>query len=176
VALAIFVAAILLLSIRSLVAGLLVLLVVAAALALLSATMGNIWRYPLYLMPVLINTTLGVLFGRTLLPGRTPLITGISIRLHGKLEVGVADYTRHVTQIWTAFFTLLLIESLTLALVAPLEIWSLFTNILNYLFAGLLFVGEYFYRVRHLDHLEHPDFVRFLRSLSRVSPGVFTRQ
>ena len=77
---------------------------------------------------------------------------------------------------WTLFFILLAFESLLLALFAPLEIWSLFANLLNYLLAGLLFTGEYFFRVQHLDDLEHPSFSRFVRNLSRVDPRVFNKQ
>jgi len=176
VALLVFLAIPLILTAHSLMAGLAAVLAVAAAITLLSGIVADNWKYLLYLMPVTINTALGIFFGRTLLPGKTPLITGFSIRMRGKLEPGVAGYTRRVTQLWTAFFILLAVESLMLALFAPVEVWSLFTNILNYLFAGLLFVGEYHYRVRHLDNLEHPGFTRFLRNLSKANPGAFNRR
>lgn len=45
------------------------------------------------------------------------------------------------------------IESLILALFSSLAVWSLFTNILNYLFIAALFVIEYGYRrLRFRDH------------------------
>ncbi len=156
--------------------GLIAALAAAAAIALLAATFESSEQLLLYLTPVLINATLAVFFGRTLLPGETPIITRFSILLRGKLEPGVVRYTRRVTQVWTLFFILLALESLLLALFAPLEIWSLFANILNYLLAGLLFAGEYFFRVHHLRDLEHPGFTRFVRNLSRVDPRVFNKQ
>ena len=164
------------LSSRSRAKGLLAVLAVTAAIALLAAAIENSEQLLLYLIPVLINTTLAVFFGRTLLPGETPLVTRLSILLRGRLEPRVAGYTRRVTQMWTLFFILLALESVLLALFAPLEIWSLFTNLLNYLLAGLLFTGEYFFRVRYLDDLEHPSFSGFVRSLSRVDPRVFGKQ
>ena len=156
--------------------GLFAALATAAAVALLAATFESSEQLLLYLMPVLINAALAVFFGRTLLPGETPLITRFSILLRGKLEPRVVSYTRRVTQVWTLFFILLALESLLLALFAPLEIWSLFANILNYLLAGLLFAGEYFFRVHHLHDLEHPGFPRFVRNLSRLDPRVVNKQ
>ena len=151
-------------------------LAVAATVALLAATIKNGEQLLLYLMPILINASLAIFFGRTLLPGETPLITRFSILLRGKLELRVVSYTRRITQLWTLFFILLALESLLLALFAPLEIWSLFTNLLNYLLAGLLFAGEYFFRVHHLHDLEHSSFPSFVRNLSRVDPRVINKQ
>jgi uncharacterized membrane protein len=161
---------------RSRAGGLFAALAAAAVVALLAATLEHSEQLLLYLMPVLMNAALAVFFGRTLIPGETPLITRFSILLRGKLEPRVVSYTRRVTQVWTLFFILLALESLLLALFTPLEIWSLFANILNYLFAGLLFAGEYCFRVHHLHDLEHPDFLRFVRSLSQVDPRVVNKQ
>jgi len=147
-----------------------------AILILLAAVIEGSEHLLLYLMPIFLNTALSIFFGWTLLPGKTPLITRISILMRGKLEPHVVSYTRRLTQVWTFFFVLLALESLLLALFAPLEIWSLFTNILNYLLAGLLFTGEYFFRIRHLDDLEHPSFPNFMRYLSSVDPRVFNKQ
>ena len=161
---------------RSRARGLFAALAVTAAVSLLAATLEGSEQLLLYLMPVLINAILAVIFARTLLPGETPLVTRFSILLRGKLEPQVVSYTRRVTQVWTLFFILLALESLLLALFAPLEIWSLFANILNYLLAGLLFAGEYFFRVHYLHDLEHPGFPRFVRNLSRVDRRVFNKQ
>lgn len=160
---------------RSLTARLFTALAVAATVALLAAMIKNGEQLLLYLIPVLINASLAVFFGRSLLPGKTPLITRFSILLRGKLEPRVVSYTRRVTQLWTLFFIMLALESLLLALFAPLEIWSLFTNLLNYLLAGLLFTGEYFFRVHHLHDLEHASFPSFVRNLSRVDPRVINK-
>ena len=46
---------------------------------------------------------------------------------------------------------------------ASKELWSLFTNLLNYLVVGTLFGGEYLYRrYRFRDH-DHPSFPEYLR-------------
>ena len=118
-----------------------------------------------YLPPILINLLLAVLFGSTLRRGRTPLVTQYSILHRGRLEPDVVGYTRRVTQVWTAFFLLLAGESLLLALFATVETWSLFANVLNYVFVAALLVGEYLWRLRCLSGLEHPSLVQFLLSL-----------
>jgi len=164
-----------LLAFRSLKAGIFVLVTTTIFLLPVMA-MEGIDRQLLYLLPVLINLTLAVLFGRTLLPGETPLITRFAILLSGRLEPGVPSYTRRVTWLWTLFLVLLALESILLALFAPLEVWSLFVNILNYLLAGLLFAGEYFFRIRYLNDLQHPGFSRFVHNLSRVAPRAFNKQ
>lgn len=121
-----------------------------------------------YLPPIIINLMLALLFGRTLRRGATPLITQYSILLRKRLEPDVVVYTRRVTQLWTGLFLLLAGESLLLALFAPLEIWSLFANLLNYMFTAVFFVGEYLFRLRHLSRLEHPGFFEFLRSVASI--------
>jgi len=157
-------------------AGIFAALTIATIVILLVTAREDIGQQLLYLMPVLINFTLAVVFGRTLRPGETPLITRFAILLNGRPEPRVVSYTRRVTRLWTLFFVLLALESLLLALFAPLEIWSLFVNILNYLLAGLLFAGEYFYRIRHLDDLEHTGFSRFVHNLFRIAPRAFNKQ
>jgi len=175
-ALLMLLAAPVLLASRSRSAGMFAVLITAAFVILLAMAREDIDQQLLYLMPVLLNFTLAVIFGRTLLPGETPLITRFAILLSGRLEPRVVSYTRQVTRLWTLFFVLLALESLLLALFAPLEIWSLFVNVLNYLLAGLLFAGEYFFRIRHLDDVEHTGFFRFVRNLSRVTPRAFNKQ
>jgi uncharacterized membrane protein len=61
-------------------------------------------------------------------------------------------------------------ESILLALYAPPLVWSLFTNFLNYFFLLLFFLVEYFLRVRLFPEQEHPGFIPFLRSLTKVDP------
>ncbi|MEJ2456466.1 MAG: hypothetical protein P8103_20275 [Candidatus Thiodiazotropha sp.] len=123
----------------------------------------------LKLPPVLINGILCLLFGYTLLPGRKPLISRFAEIMHGHaLDALSLRYTRGVTLLWSALFALLMLESLLLGLFAEPEVWSLFTNFLNYLFVLLLFVVEYRLRLRRLPHLEHAGFFRFLLDLRRI--------
>lgn len=129
----------------------------------------------MYLPPVLINIALMVVFGRSLLPGATPLVGRIASLWRGRLDAAVALYTRRVTIAWTAFFALMVVESIALALFAPLYVWSLFTNLLNYVFILLFFVIEYQLRLYCLPDHEHLSFRAFchlvlstdLRSLAR---------
>jgi uncharacterized membrane protein len=117
----------------------------------------------IYVPPVLINIALMILFGRTLLPGATPLVARIASLWRGELDQEVALYTRRVTIAWTAFFALMAAESAVLALFAPLYIWSMFTNLLNYVFVLSFFVIEYQLRLYVLSSHEHLSFRAFCR-------------
>ena len=129
----------------------------------------------MFIPPVLINIALMTLFGRSLLPGATPLVARIASLFRGSLDHELALYTRRVTIAWTIFFALMAAESVALALFAPLHIWSLFTNFLNYVFMLLFFVIEYQLRLYLLPNHEHLSFRAFchlvvstdLRSLTR---------
>ncbi len=129
----------------------------------------------LYLPPVLINIALMILFGRTLLPGATPLVARVASLWRGPLDLAVAQYTRRVTISWTIFFALMLLESITLALFAPLHIWSLFTNFLNYVFVLLFFVIEYQLRLYCLPSHEHLSFRAFCRLLASTDLRTLAR-
>ena len=100
----------------------------------------------LYLPPFLIQGTLLWLFAGSLQQGKEPLITRIARVVFQQQDEATAHYTRRVTQLWSLFFIALLIETLLLTLFAPLEIWSLFANIVNYLLIVLLFSAEFVYR------------------------------
>ncbi len=102
--------------------------------------------YALFLPPVLINLLLLVVFARSLLPGCEPLITRVARLERDRLPPALINYTRRLTWVWTAFFAAMMLESVLLAAYTSLEVWSLFTNILNYVFVAALFVGEYIYR------------------------------
>ena len=161
---------------RSPAARVLLSLASAAGVLLAIRLAGNHALLPLYLFPVLIHAGLAGIFGRTLLPGKTPMITRYSILLRGGLEPAVTGYTRRVTWLWTVYFLCMTLESLLLALFAPLEVWSLFANCLNYVFTAMLFTGEYLFRIHHFDHLEHPGFTRFVRAVTQVNPGALDKQ
>jgi uncharacterized membrane protein len=140
----------------------------AGAVILLSSVIDIHSQFILYLVPVLINAGLALYFGQTLIPGKTPIITQYAIYFRGELDPKAVIYTRRVTKIWVLLFIFLAIEALLLALFASIEIWSLFVNILNYLFIALLFAGEYYIRVHYLDDRGHLTFARFLYKLTQV--------
>ncbi len=108
-------------------------------------------RQALFLPPIGMTLLLFLLFARTLLPGREPLVTRIA-RALGDEGADIARYTRMVTLVWSAFFLVLTLETLLLALYAPLAIWSLFTNAINYLLVALLMVGEWLVRRQRFRH------------------------
>jgi len=123
----------------------------------------------LKLPPVLINGILCIIFSATLLPGRKPLIARFAEIMHAHaLDEQTLRYTRGVTMVWSGLFAGMLLESLLLAWLASPEIWSLFTNFINYILVMLVFFFEYRLRIRRLAHLQHPGFVTFLLSLRRI--------
>ena len=130
----------------------------------------------LYLTPILINFLLFLLFAQTLLPGRHPLITAFAERFHRqKADPVTYRYTRRVTLLWSWVFALMMIQSIVLSVAASREIWSLFTNFINYVLILMVFLVEYRIRLRRLPHLDHPGFVAFMLSLKDLNPGAPTK-
>jgi len=103
-------------------------------------------RVTLYLPPILIISFFIIYFAKSLLPGQEPLITKIARVIFQEDGPEMIVYNRRVTWLWTCFLGILLIQTISLSLFASIELWSLFTNVLNYLFMGLLFIIEYIYR------------------------------
>lgn len=94
-------------------------------------------------------------FGRTLAPGREPLVTAIARFVHGTLTPEIERYTRGVTVAWCAFFAGMAAVSIALAALAPLAVWSLFANLLAYPLVALMFAGEYAVRRRRFPDYRH---------------------
>lgn len=93
-------------------------------------------------------------FGRTLRTGSEPLVTRVARRVHGAIAPAIEAYARRVTIAWCAFFAAQIAVSLGLFLLAPLETWSIFVNVLNLPLVALMFAGEYL--LRGVLHPEHP--------------------
>lgn len=87
-------------------------------------------------------------FGRSLRPDRIPLCTQWAALLHRPLPDEVQRYTRAVTAAWTLFFAFMGILSAVLYVLAPLRIWSVFSNFLTLPLAGLMLAVEYSLRRR----------------------------
>lgn len=94
-------------------------------------------------------------FGRTLARGREPIITRYARTVHGDLQPGMELFTRRVTIAWCVFFAAQLIASALLFAFAPLNVWSLFINLLNLPLLALMFAGQFIYRM-----VRHPDYPR----------------
>ena len=146
----------------------------------------------LFLPPTLINCYMAWLFGHTLLAGRVPLIELIVRRMQDPgetLDPAVSRYVARLTAAWTALFIVQAIANTTLALIAspqglllaagitppvtvPLEVWSLFANVLNYLIVGAFFLAEYGYRRRRFPQQPYRDIFDFLRRAGAAGPAV----
>lgn len=185
----------------------LVLLVMIAPLARLRAwafpvtvalAAGSLWLYraglatlPLLVAPVAFVALVAWVFGRSLAPGRVPLITRIVSGLDGvppaQLRPDVAAYARSLTGLWTGALVLLGLANLVLALLAepggllaqagvaspyPIthEQWSWFANLLNYGLVGGLFALEFQWRRRRFPDREQ-GFFGFLRRLGGLGPA-----
>lgn len=136
----------------------------AAILGQLSHSADLMLRVP----PVIICFSLAWLFGRTLLPGRTALISRIGERMRGTLPEAVERYGNRLTAVWTLFFILMGIECVLLGLFASPFLWSVCTNFINYLLIALFFMLEYPVRLWVLRELEHTSFIDSLRGSVRM--------
>lgn len=91
---------------------------------------------------VAFNTIMALVFGRTLLPGREPLVTRLARPIHERMTPVLLRYTRQVTAAWALFFTGCVVVSALLFALATVEAWSFFANILSLPLVVLMFVGE----------------------------------
>jgi uncharacterized membrane protein len=98
------------------------------------------WLY--FLQHIGINGSLGLLFGRTLSAGRRPLCTEFAHVMHRQVSPALARYTRQLTVAWTLLFAAIVALSALLFLLAPIEIWSVFANILTLPLVGLMFIAQ----------------------------------
>jgi uncharacterized membrane protein len=125
--------------------------------------------YLLFLPPVVIPLLLLFIFGRTLHSGREPLITAIGEAARGPLSVAMRTYTRRLTQLWCLVFVVMIVWSAILPWLDQPELWSWFTNIINYGVVGILFVGEFMLRKKLFPTHNHPGFFEYLRIIARAN-------
>jgi uncharacterized membrane protein/3-hydroxymyristoyl/3-hydroxydecanoyl-(acyl carrier protein) dehydratase len=146
----------------------------------------------LFVPPVLLNAWLAWLFGHTLARGRVPLIERLVRLLQPPgqpFEAGVIAYARTLTRLWVLLFVVLGAVSLALALfatprgllesagIAPpfavrLETWSLFANVVNYLFVAAVFLVEFAYRRRRFPGRPYRNLFDFFRRAAAVAPAL----
>ena len=146
---------------------------------------------PLLLMPVLFVGLVAFLFGRTLAPGKVPLIGRIVRALEGNpgqpLAPELEIYTRRLTLAWTVLLAMLALVNGTLAAIAvpggllqglgidsPVSVsreqWSWFANLLDYGIVGGFFLAEYGYR-KHRFPGRYRSFADFMRKLAALGPA-----
>jgi len=151
----------------------------------------------LYLPPIVVPAFLAGVFGNTLRSGRTPLISQL-IRLlqapgDDEPESAVWIYARRLTAAWTAMFVALATFNLLLAafvepdgllrasgiepgLALSHEVWSLFTNLLEYLLVAAFFVIEYAYRRQRFPRQPYRNMFDFLRRMLAAMPRITRSQ
>jgi uncharacterized membrane protein len=122
-------------------------MIAASSILVLIATSGH--GGVIYLLPILINLALLVVFARSLLPGEVPLITHFATRMDGALSVTAIQYTRSVTVVWSVYFFAMTVVGVLLAAFAPVEVWSYVVNCLQYVLIPLIFIAEFLVR-RHV--------------------------
>ena len=102
-----------------------------------------------------INLFLAGVFGFSLRPGHTALITQMAARVHRIFTADMAAYTRRCTLGWTIYFIVMATISIGLFVFAPFEAWATFANIITPIAVVAMFGGEYLMRYRW-----HPEFER----------------
>lgn len=130
----------------------------------------------LAILPLLFDGLLAGIFARTLLPGRTPLITRLAaLARGGDMPPEVVRYTRRVTQLWALVFSgSALAIGLVLAGVLPQA--AAYAIALGHGPGCLaLLLLEYGFRRWHLRKLPHPGLLEFLRFLRRVDVRALLR-
>jgi uncharacterized membrane protein len=171
------------------------LLLAAIVLGLFALARSHDALLPLLVVPVAIISLVAWTFGRTLRPGRVPLITQIVAALDAMPPTALApelrSYTRTLTAAWAGLLGTLAVVNLVLAMLAvpngllasvgvtpPWTVseaqWSWFANILNYGIVGGFFVGEYLVRKRRFPGRYH-SLLDFLQRMARLGPA-FWRQ
>ncbi len=85
-------------------------------------------------------------FARTLVAGRQPLCTRFAEAVHTPLTPQHENYARQVTVAWTLFFAAMALISTLLFFLAPLTVWSVFSNFLTLPLVALMFIAEYWVR------------------------------
>jgi uncharacterized membrane protein len=147
----------------------------AGIAVLLGATFVYAPQLLLLAPPAIISAVLAACFGSSLRAGREPVICAFARLEQGAvLQPDLARHARTVTWLWTLLLAALAVAAVALALWAPLEIWSLFTNFVSYALITALFVGEYLYRRVRFRHYRHASLAALLRNVR--SANVFARR
>ncbi len=128
-------------------------------------------HWVLLLQHVGINTALGLAFGRTLMPGAKPLISGMAEMVHGSLSARQMSYTRGATLAWTIFFGLMALASVLGFAFAPVAAWLTFVNLLTPPLVIGMFAAEYLTRLAMLPRAERAGFFQAVDAYRRLGAG-----
>lgn len=104
----------------------------------------------LYLYPILMGLLILSPFLLSVRTGYIPLITQFYYLTDcedGEIDPKRVEYTKLLTWLWIILICLILFETILLSFFAPLEIWSLFTNFINYLIILIFMLLEFSIRI-----------------------------
>lgn len=146
---------------------------------------------PLMLPPVVIPAGIAFAFGRTLLPGRTPLIELVVRAFHAPAppESAVIDYARGVTWTWTLLLACVALANLVLIVWlspggllelagytarwrVPRSAFAWFSNTGTYLLIGAMFILEFAVRIWRFPNDPFRNPLRFIREARTRMPGI----
>ncbi|WP_437557607.1 hypothetical protein [Acidithiobacillus sulfuriphilus] len=125
------------------------------------------WVYVIQRSGIFVLLT--TVFGVTLLPGHTPIISHIADLVHGPLSERVALYTRHVTIAWAFFFATMTGLPLVIFLFAPQHLLFLLTNIITVTLVASMFFAEYIVRCRAIPVGERSGMIEGLHAYFHYS-------
>jgi uncharacterized membrane protein len=115
-------------------------------------------------------------FGRTLLPGRTPLVEQISrVERGGDFPPALAPYARGLTLAWTILLAGVPVADAALAFVAGPAAQSVAVNLASWALILVLFFGEYAYRRWRYPQFPHKNPLAVARNLLRRAPELLGR-
>lgn len=129
------------------------------------------WLY--FMQHVGAMSLLAITFGATLGRGDADALCSRVTRM---LLPSPADplymrYTWKVTLSWTVYFILSAVLSVGLFFFAPLAVWSFFANLLTPVTVGLMFLVEYWVRVRVLPDREHYSIAQIVQAYRAYERG-----
>ena len=79
----------------------------------------------------------------------------------------MSTYTRRLTLAWCVFFGAQLACSALLLRYGSVESWSLFINVLSFPLVGLMFAGDYLYRVIRYRHLPQSSIAKAVQAYAK---------
>jgi uncharacterized membrane protein len=113
-------------------------------------------------------------FGRTLRPGRTPLVEQISrVERGGDFPAGLTGYARRLTLAWALLLAGVPVLDVALALFGSVAAQSLLVNVLSWTLIAALFFGDYAYRRWRYPQFPHKNPLAVARNLLRRAPELF---
>jgi len=120
----------------------------------------------IYLPPILMISLILYPFVRSVMPGKTPLLSRFYQLTEKANDPAILSYTAKLTWVWIILIAILLLNTLVLTFFASLEIWSLFTNFINYILLLLLLFLEWLFRMARFRKWVSP--VKIVRQLLTV--------